>query len=121
MYIMAIPKDQQLYDKARAEADKTYKKASAYKSGFIVKRYKEMYKEKYGNDKAYEPDNKEKPLKRWFQERWVSVGGEYPTYRPTVRVNKSTPKTVSEIPKERLKAQIKLKQKIKGKRNLPKF
>jgi len=28
---------------------------------------------------------------------------------------------VSEIPKERLKEQIKLKQKIKGKKNLPKF
>jgi hypothetical protein len=121
MYIMAIPKDQQLYDKARAEADKTYKKASAYKSGFIVKKYKELYKDKYGNDKAYEPDNKEKPLKRWFQEQWVSVGGEYPTYRPTKRVNAKTPKTVSEIPKKRLEEQVKLKQKIKGKKNLPKF
>jgi hypothetical protein len=118
---MAIPKDQQLYDKARAEADKTYKKASAYKSGFIVKKYKELYRDKYGNDKAYENGNKEKALKRWFNEKWVSVGGEYPTYRPTVRVNKSTPKTVSEIPKERLKEQVKLKQKIRGNKNLPKF
>ena len=120
-YNMAIPKDQQLYDKARAEADKTYKKASAYKSGFIVKKYKELYRDKYGDDKAYENGNKEKALKRWFNEKWASVGGEYPTYRPTVRVNKSTPKTVSEIPKERLKEQVKLKQKIRGNKNLPKF
>ena len=118
---MAIPKDQQLYDKARAEADRTYKKPSAYKSGFIVKKYKELYKEKYGNVTAYENDNKEKPLKRWFMENWVSVGGDYPSYRPTKRVNKNTPKTVSEIPKKRLEEQIKLKQKIKGKKNLPKF
>jgi hypothetical protein len=54
-------------------------------------------------------------------ENWVSVGGDYPTYRPTKRVNKSTPKTISEIPKKRLEEQIKLKQKIKGKKNLPKF
>lgn len=119
---MAIPKDAQLYDKAKAEADKTYKKPSAYKSGFIVKRYKELYKEKHGSGEAYEgKKTNAKGIGRWILEKWVSVGGEYPTYRPTKRVNKDTPKTVSEIPKERLKEQIKLKQKIKGKKNLPKF
>lgn len=118
---MAIPKDQQLYDKARAEADKTYKKSSAYKSGFIVKKYKELYKNKYGNDKAYEGKKTKEGLSRWYKEEWLSVGGEYPTYRPTRRVNAKTPKTVNEIPQERLNEQIKLKQKIKGKKNLPKF
>jgi hypothetical protein len=119
---MAIPKDAKLYEKAKAEADKTYKKPSAYKSGFLVKKYKEMYKEKYGSGEPYEgKKTNEKGIGRWFLENWVSVGGEYPTYRPTKRINKDTPKTVSEIPKERLKEQIKLKQKIKGKNNLPKF
>jgi len=34
--------DKELYDKAKAIADKTYKKPSAYKSGFIVKTYKDL-------------------------------------------------------------------------------
>jgi hypothetical protein len=45
----------------------------------------------------------------------------YPVYRPTVRVNKQTPLLVSEIDPKNLKQQIKLKQKIKGEKNLPKF
>lgn len=119
---MPIPKDKRLYAKARALADKTYEKPSAYKSGFIVKTYKRLYREKHGESaKAYESDTKEKPLKRWFKEKWINVGGDYPTYRPTKRINKSTPKTVSEIPKKRLNEQIRLKQKIKGTKNLPKF
>lgn len=120
--MVSIPKDNALYNKARAEADKKYVKASAYKSGYIVKRYKEIYKDKYGNDKAYEGAKaKTKGLSRWFDENWVSVGGVIPTYRPTVRITKDTPKTVSEIPKKRLQQQIKLKQKLKGNKNLPKF
>lgn len=121
-----IPKDQQLYNNAKEIADKTYKKPSAFKSGFIVKTYKQMYQDKYGNNKAYIDNNAPKKLKQWFQEEWIDVNmvlgmKGYPTYRPTKRVNKSTPKTVSEIPKERLVEQAKLKQKIKGKKNLPKF
>ena len=61
-------------------------------------------------------------LRGWFKARWEDVGGkEYPVYRPTVRVDKSTPLTVSEIDPKNLKEQIKLKQKIKGKKNLPPF
>ena len=119
---MPIPKDTRLYAKARALADKTYAKPSAYKSGFLVKTYKRLFREKHGDStKAYESDRKEKALKRWFQEKWISVGGEYPTYRPTRRINKLTPKTVGEISRKRLSEQIRLKQKIRGTRNLPKF
>ena len=39
----------------------------------------------------------------------------------SIKINNKTPKTIDEIPKTVLKKQIQLKQKIKGKRNLPKF
>ena len=41
-FIMSYPKDKKLYEQAKEIADKTYKKSSAYKSGFIVKKYKEL-------------------------------------------------------------------------------
>ena len=111
---MPIPTNPELYNKAKEIADKTYKKSSAYKSGFIVKKYKEL-------GGGYVDDNKPKNLKRWYEEGWVSVGGLYPTYRPTKRISKATPLTVNEISSKNLKKQIALKQKIKGKKNLPPF
>lgn len=112
---MPIPKDKKLYQKVKLMADEIYKKPSAYKSGYIVKKYKELGGE-------YIDDNQPKELKRWFQETWEDVGKkDYPVYRPTIRVNKKTPLTVSEIDKKQLKQQIKLKQIIKGKNNLPPF
>lgn len=119
---MPKAKDPQLYEQARNEADKVYKKPSAYKSGFIVKKYKELYKTKYGSGEAYLDDKKPKNLKRWFMESWADVGeGPYPLYRPTRRISSATPKTEQEIPLKRIKEQDKLKQKIKGSKNLPKF
>jgi hypothetical protein len=41
--------DEELYDRVKKEVDKIYTKPSAYKSGFIVKRYKELGG-KYGDD-----------------------------------------------------------------------
>jgi hypothetical protein len=46
---------------------------------------------------------------------------EYPVYRPTIRINSKTPLIVSEIDKKNLKSQIRLKQQIKGEKNLPPF
>jgi hypothetical protein len=62
-------------------------------------------------------------LKQWFKEKWVDVGNGkgYKTFRPTIRINKSTPLTIDEIDKNNLEQQIKLKQKIKGRKNLPPF
>lgn len=112
----AIPKNKKLYDKVKKEMDIIYDKPSAYKSGAIVKKYKSLGGE-------YIEDNKPKNLKKWFDEEWVNLANinEYPVLRPTKRINKTTPLTVDEIPKENLKKQIKLKQKIKGNSNLPKF
>jgi len=107
--------DQKLYDKVKAEADKLYDKPSAYKSGYIVKTYK-------ARGGKYKNDNKPRNLGRWFQENWVDIGNkDYPVFRPTKRINKSTPLTVSEIDPVQAKQQIELKQKIKGNKNLPPF
>jgi hypothetical protein len=112
---MAIILNQKLYNQVKAYADTVYEKPSAYKSGFIVKLYKNM-------GGQYADDNKPKNLKRWLSERWADVGkGPYPVYRPTIKVNKNTPLTVSEIDPKNLKEQIKLKQLIRGEHNLPPF
>jgi hypothetical protein len=112
---MAVPLDKKLYSKAKALADSTYSKPSAYKSGFIVKTYKAM-------GGTYKDSGKKKGLSQWFKEAWKDVGNkEYPVYRPTKRISKDTPLTVSEIDPKNLKKQIALKQKIKGSKNLPPF
>lgn len=114
-YIMPIILDQSLYNRIKREADKVYEKPSAYKSGWIVRTYKQR-------GGAYGDDNEPKNLKRWFQERWTDIGNqEYPVYRPTKRISKDTPLTTDEIDPEQAKEQIALKQQIKGEANLPPF
>jgi hypothetical protein len=110
------PLDEALYERAKATVYPRYKKPSAYRSGALIKEYKRLggrFKEDGG-----------RPLERWFKESWQDVGnkeGDYPLYRPTKRVSKDTPKTASEVGELRLLVQDKLKQKIKGSKNLPKF
>jgi len=105
----------ELYEKAKKIADEKYKKPSAYKSGFIVKTYKEM-------GGTYSGKKTNKGIGRWFKEDWKDVGHqEYPVYRPTKRVSKDTPLTPQEIDPSHLKEQIALKQEIKGDSNLPPF
>jgi len=112
---MPYPLNQDLYNKVKEYANKIYDRPSAYKSGYIVKRYKELGGE-------YADDNKPKNLKRWFKEEWKDIGNkEYPVYRPTKRISKDTPLTASEIDPKQAINQIKLKQIIKDKSNLPPF
>jgi hypothetical protein len=112
---MPTPANQTLYNQVKQYADTIYKKPSAYKSGFIVKKYKEL-------GGTYIDDNKPKNLKRWFKEDWKDVGNlDYPVYRPTKRISEKTPLTPSEIKPSNLKKQIKLKQELKGDYNLPEF
>jgi hypothetical protein len=116
---MAIPLNKELYEKAKLIADETYDKSSAYKSGFIVKTYKKM-------GGKYKNIDKEKDLKRWFEEGWTDINplktdSSYPVYRPTKRINKNTPLTVDEIDKNNLLEQSLIKQVIKGKKNLKPF
>jgi hypothetical protein len=111
---MSIPKNMKLYEEVKAYADTVYKKPSAYKSGFIVKTYKQR-------GGTYE-GNGERPLDRWFKEKWSDVGGKaYPVYRPTKRISAKTPLLASEINTVNLREQIQKKQKIKGSKNLSPF
>ena len=108
--------DKDIHQKAKQIADEIYKKNSAFKSGFIVNKYKQLKGEFKGNK------NNNNGLSRWFKEEWEDIGKkEYPVYRPTKRINKKTPLTFDEIDKQNLKKQIALKQIIKGNKNLPKF
>ena len=98
-----IPTDEKLYNsikkKVKAKFQKTSRWPSAYGSGFLVKEYKKVFKEKYGNKSPYKIEkntNKKskkskkirksvkksnKSLKksnknnltRWFNEKWVNV------------------------------------------------
>ena len=131
---MAIPIDTALYERAKKIVNKQYKKHSAYRSGMYVQTYKRLGG-KYRDDKPGKRSKASKrskrhidqyPLRRWFLEKWKDVNPNktkrsYPVYRPTVRVSKRTPKTLKELSKSRLRQQSKLKQKIKGSKNLPKF
>jgi hypothetical protein len=109
------PSNLKLYNQVKEEINKIYKKHSAYRSGAYIKRYKEL-------GGTFKEDKKPKTLKRWFKEEWKDIGNkQYPVYRPTIKINKSTPLTIDEIDKNNLEQQIKLKQKIKGNKNLPPF
>lgn len=115
----ATPSNPALYEKAKKIVYAQYSKPSAYRSGALVKKYKEM-------GGTYKDDGKEKPLKRWFKEDWRNVDPgktktSYPVYRPTKRVSKKTPLTVGELDPADLKAKSKKKQQIKGKSNLKPF
>jgi hypothetical protein len=106
----------ELYEEAVAYADNIFKKPSAFKSGFIVKKYKEL-----GGTYSGEKPNKT-GIARWFKEEWKDIGNqEYPVFRPTKRITKDTPLTPEEIKPANLKKQIALKQEIKGDANLPPF
>lgn len=98
---MTEPINKKLWKKAKKEADKHYKKHSAYKSGFMVKFYKE-------NGGKFKGSKLKSELKRWFDEKWTNqrgtVGYKHKSdiYRPTFRINENTPKTWGEIPKKRI-------------------
>ena len=95
-----IPTDEKLYSsikkKVKAKFQKTSRWPSAYGSGFLVKEYKKVFKEKYGNKSPYKIEkntNKKSKkinkstkksrksvkksnknnLTRWFNEKWVNV------------------------------------------------
>lgn len=56
-----------LYREAIKIANETYKRKSAYKSMFIVKKYKQLGG-KYKDEK-----NKEQSTKKWVNEEWIQI------------------------------------------------
>lgn len=112
----SVPKDKKLYAKVKKLADEKYKTHGAYKSAWIVKKYKEL-----GGKYSGKKDDSQ-GITRWLKEEWKDYANlSYPVYRPTKRVNSKTPLTLSEIPRSKLNVQAKLKQKIRDKGNLPPF
>jgi hypothetical protein len=111
---MPTPTNPALYAKVKKQADQVYSVPSAYKSGWIVKRYKSL-------GGKYTDDNQPRALRRWFQEKWADIGHKaYPVYRPTRRISKKTPLTASEIDPRQAKRQIRLKQTLRH-HTLPPF
>ncbi len=78
-------------------------KPSAYRSGLLVKKYKEEYYKKHKSNNAYTGDRQNSNLKRWFNEKWRNQRGEIgykqkgDVYRPTIRINDKTPTTFNEL------------------------
>ena len=124
----ATPAYPKLYEEVKTDIYNIYDKPSAYRSGSLVKEYKRR-------GGKYIEDGKPKDLKRWYMEAWKNInpivddddsngvmqGNMYPTYRPTKRISDKTPTLLQDIPIDRLKEQIKLKQLYRGDKNLPKF
>ena len=115
---MAEPKDKDLYEKVKKRIYNRIPKHSAYRSGLIVKEYKEEYEKKYKSKDAYKGTKKtDKGLSRWFDEEWRNQRGEVgykkkgDIYRPTKKVSKDTPKTYKELSKSDVAKAMKEKAK----------
>jgi hypothetical protein len=120
---MNEPTDKKLYEKIKNDIFLKYINPSAYRSGLLVKKYKEEYVKKYGNNNYY--GNKENSnLKRWFDEKWRNQRGEVgykkkgDIYRPTIRINEKTPTTFNELTSRQI---IKAKKEKKEKGRVKKF
>ena len=119
-----IPRDIILYNKIKKEISEKYKH-SAYRSGLIVKKYKEEYVKKYNRDDSYIGDKpKLSNLQRWFMEDWKNQRGETgykyknDIYRPTIKINNNTPTTFNELTKDQI---IKAKKEKATKGRVKKF
>ncbi len=105
---MPTPNDKDLYEKIKKEITSKYK-PSAYRSGMIVKKYKEEYFKKHKNNNAYSGNRENSNLKRWFDEKWRTDKGEVgyknkgDIYRPTVRIIDKTPITINELSQTQIK------------------
>jgi hypothetical protein len=116
------PKDKKLWNKIKMEAKLKFKVyPSAYANFYIIKKYKKM------NGKFIGKKDLDKGLARWIVEKWVNIcekdskneykkcgrpstlKGMYPYCRPSVRINKKTPKTVGELTKKEIQKRCKSK------------
>lgn len=124
----AIPKNKKLYGQVIADAKKRFKVwPSAYASGWVVRRYKEL-------GGTYQTTQKENTtLDRWFKQEWVNVCElpkivpcgrskasmkDYPYCRPLKRITKDTPKTARELTLKEIGKRCEKKKKNPTKRIL---
>jgi len=115
---MSEPKDKTLYESVKKKVYSDNPKHSAYRSGLLVKKYKEAYEKKHNSKDAYKGKKKSNEgLSRWYKEEWKNQrGGEGyekkgDVYRPTKRVTKDTPKTFKELSKSDIEKAKKEKKK----------
>jgi len=117
IYDKPKPVDIKLYNKTKKFIYNKYPKHSAYRSGFIVKKYKKDFATKYGDNKSPYTGTKTRKfgLNRWFDEKWKNqrgkVGYKYKSdiYRPTKKINKYTPKTYNNLSNNDIKKARKTK------------
>ncbi len=108
------PINKHLWAVAKQHADDIYNTPSAYKSGYIVKKYKELGGTFAGSRKSTTG------LARWFAEDWTNQRGEVgykykkDVYRPSKRITNHTPKTWDELSVKQVNKAEKLK--VAGKR-----
>lgn len=123
----STPVNKKLYQQVIADAKKRFKVwPSAYASGWVVRRYKEL-------GGTYESKSKNTTLDRWFREKWINVCElpkivscgrskasmkDYPYCRPLKRITKDTPKTAKELKPEQIKKRCEKKKKNPEKRIL---
>ena len=112
---MSKPTDINLYNQIKEKVFKEIPKHSAYRSGILVRRYKESFLKKHGNNNSYRGNKKEtEGLSRWFKEDWKNQRGQSgyqkkgDIYRPTKRITNKTPATYQELTKKQLKNSKKL-------------
>ena len=121
--------NKKIYEKAKKLADEKYKRNSAYKSMFIMQTYEELGGKVISDKKS--------KLNNWLKENWVNLTGvalgktklkdapecgikdknqgKNPSIcRPSVKVNKDTPKLAQNFSKSQLKKALKIKN--EGKR-----
>ena len=73
---MPTPRDMELYDEIKQQVMNDIPKHSAYRSGIIVQKYKEAFKEKHPNKQPYIGKKTQKVgLARWFKEEWKNQRG----------------------------------------------
>lgn len=120
---MPEPKDKQLYEKVKKDIFTKIPKNSAYRSGLLIKTYKEEYFKKHkSKDAYYGKKNENKGIARWMKEDWRTQEGKKTyekkgdIFRPTKRITKETPTTYKELSKKQIEIAQKEK-KTKGRVN----
>lgn len=104
------PTNKLLYQKVKKEIFSKYPDNSAYRSGLLVKTYKQRGGQYTGN-------KSKSSLSRWFKEEWKNQRGGIgyrkhgDVYRPTKKVSRETPKTFKELGKTRIRKAIREKKK----------
>lgn len=120
---MTTPRDPKLYARVVADAKSKFKVwPSAYASGWVVRRYKELG----GTYKETSSKPASTSLDRWFKEEWINVcelprivpcgrskadWKDYPYCRPRKRITKETPKTANELTAKEIQDRCRRKKK----------